>query len=145
MLAFTLFWAYIAYSQYMLIWYANLPEETEWFLHRQQEGWSHYYLILLIGCFVLPFGGLLPRRAKRRRNILVFFAAWVVILRWFDLYWLVMPEYDATRIPFHLMDFSLLLGLGGLFLAAAVGVAGQRSLIPEKDPRLTDSLRFENV
>jgi len=143
--AFTLFWAYIAFSQYMLIWYANIPEETAWLMHRQEGGWSLYYLILLVGCFILPFAGLLSRQIKRRRHLLAFWAAWVLILRWFDIYWLVMPEYNHERVPLHLMDFALWIGLGGFFVALAAGSAGRKSLVPEGDPRLTESLRFENV
>ncbi|MFB3785444.1 MAG: quinol:cytochrome C oxidoreductase [bacterium] len=145
LLAFTLFWAYIAFSQYMLMWYGNIPEETGWFLRRQSGGWGWVGLILIFGHFVIPFCGLLSRYPKRRKPFLAFWAVWILAMHWIDLYWLVMPEFSPPGVPLHLVDFGCLAGLGGLYLANLAWLARGRSLVPVKDPRLGESLTFENA
>ena len=143
--AFIVFWAYIAYSQYMLIWYANIPEETVWYLHRQNGTWAAVSLVLLFGHFVVPFLALISRRPKRRKPLLVAAAVWVLVLHWLDMYWLVMPTVSPEHLGLHLTDLACFIGLGGLFVAAAAHALRNCSLIPERDPRLTESLTFENV
>ncbi len=142
---FVVFWGYIAFSQYMLIWYANIPEETVYYLARQTDGWAGVSLALLFGHLLIPFFGLLPRAVKRRKGPLAFWCVWLLLFHWVDMYWLVMPNYavDAGP-PLTLIDPLLLVGLGALYLASAVRVAGNRALVPVKDPRLGESLAFEN-
>jgi hypothetical protein len=143
--AFTVFWAYIAFSQYMLMWYANLPEETAWLLRRQTNGWGWIGMVLLVGHFALPFAALLSRAPKRRPRAVATVAAWVLLMHWFDLYWVVVPEVSrASAVP-HLLDLTTLLGLSGLVVAFAAHRMRGRSLVPERDPRLAESLRFENA
>ena len=141
---FLVFWAYIAFSQYMLIWYADIPEETQWYLRRQQGGWEYVGLLLLFGHFVVPFLALISRRPKRRKAAVVGIAVWILIMHWLDLHWLVLPELSVS-FSVHLMDLTCLLGLGGLLTAFVVGRLRSRSLVPERDPRLAESLAFENV
>lgn len=141
---FVIFWGYIAFSQYMLIWYANIPEETFWYRERQTGVWAGVSLALLFGHLIIPFLGLLSREAKRRKWLLAFWAVWLLVFHWLDLYWLVMPSLDAPGLPFGLIDVCLILGLGSLYLAGVLVVAGQRSLIPVRDPRLPEALAFEN-
>ena len=143
--AFVVFWAYIAFSQYMLIWYANIPEETGWLLRRQTHGWDRVGLLLILGHFVAPFLALLSRSPKRRPQLLAAAAAWLLAMHWLDLYWVVMPEASPGRAGLHAVDVALFFGLGGLFLAAAVRVLRNRSLVPVRDPRLAESLQFENA
>jgi hypothetical protein len=143
--AFTVFWAYIAFSQYMLMWYANLPEETAWLLRRQTNGWGWVGLVLLVGHFALPFAALLSRAPKRRPRAVAAVAAWVLLMHWFDLYWVVVPEVSRTSAVPHLLDLTTLVGLGGLVVAFAAYRMRGRSLVPERDPRLAESLRFENA
>ncbi len=145
MFAFVFFWAYIAFSQYMLVWFANIPEETIWFLPRQSGGWSAVGLVLIFGHFLLPFLGLVSRYAKRHRALLGLWAAWILLMHWVDLYWLVMPEISPAGPPLALLDLTCLLGVGGIWLATIALVAGQRSLVPTKDPRLNEALTFENA
>ena len=90
--AFVIFWGYIAFSQYLLIWYANIPEETEWYLVRQSGPWLWVSLVLLFGGLLIPFCGLLSRHAKRRRWSLAFWAVWLLAMHWIDLYWIIMPN-----------------------------------------------------
>jgi hypothetical protein len=143
--AFTIFWAYIAFSQYMLIWYANIPEETEWYLRRQTGQWTGVSLLLLGGHFVLPFVYLLPRSVKRRPKLFGPMAAWVLLMHYVDIYWIVMPQLSPGRVPLHLLDLTCPLGLGGILLAAAAHRLRRRALVPLRDPRLAESLAFENA
>ena len=90
--AFVVFWGYIAFSQYMLIWYANIPEETVWYLAAADGPWGAVSLVLLFGHLLIPFFGLLSRDVKRRQRLLGFWAVWLLVMHWLDLYWLVMPQ-----------------------------------------------------
>lgn len=145
--AFVFFWAYIAYSQYMLIWYANLPAETGWLAARQQGQWGRLSLLLLFGHFVLPFLALISRRPKRRRAVLSAAALWVLAAHWLDIYWLAGPRPDVPGglVPLHLLDLTCLLGLGGLLVGAVVRGLSRHPLLPERDPRLDESLALENL
>ncbi len=142
---FVVFWAYIAFSQYMLQWYANLPEETHWFVVRQQHGWGWVGLALVFGHFLIPFAALLTRAPKRRPRFLAAVAAWVLVMHWVDLYWLVMPAASPASPALHIVDLTVLLGLVSLLVAAAAFLARGRALVPEGDPRLEESLAFENA
>ncbi len=142
---FVVFWGYIAFSQYMLIWYANIPEETAYYHTRQTNGWTAVSLALLFGHLLLPFFGLLPRGAKRNKWLLAFWCFWLLVFHWIDVYWLVMPSYaPEAGPPFGLVDVALSIGLGCLYLASVVRVAGDRWLVPLRDPRLGGSVAFEN-
>jgi hypothetical protein len=143
--AFTVFWAYIAFSQYMLMWYANIPEETEWYLRRQTGQWAGVSLLLLFGHFVLPFVYLLPRFVKRRPKLFGPIAAWVLLMHYVDIYWIVMPQISPGRVPLHLLDLTCPLGIGGIMLAATAHRLRRRALVPLRDPRLAESLAFENA
>lgn len=143
--AFLFFWGYIAFSQFMLMWYANIPEETQWYLLRESGPWLWWFVALGLAHFGLPWLGLLPRASKRRKRVLAFFAVWMLLAHYIDLYWLIMPEYSATALPLSLLDLATMLGVGGIWLGGVVWLARGVSLVPVKDPALADSLRFENV
>jgi hypothetical protein len=143
--AFTVFWAYIAFSQYMLIWYANIPEETGWYLRRQTGGWGAVGLLLLFGHFLVPFLALLARAPKRRKGFLVQAALLLLAMHGFDMYYLAVPDSGAGAFPPHPLYFTLFLGMAGLSIAAAGRRLARCSLIPEKDPRLKESIAFENA
>jgi hypothetical protein len=143
--AFTVFWAYIAFSQYMLIWYANLPEETIWYLRRQTGSWQIVSIMLIFGHFLLPFLVLLPRWIKRNRRYLVLPALWMLAMHWMDIYWIAMPEMSPEGVPLGFMDLACFLAVGGLFVGAATRRLRDRALVPEGDPRLEESLAFESV
>ncbi len=148
--AFTVFWAYIAFSQYMLYWYANRPETTGWYLVRQSGEWGYISVFLIFGHFFIPFFGLLSRKPKRRRALLLFWAVWMLVAHWVDLYWLVMPEFSkaigaADQVPFSLYDLGCMIGIGGLYVAASARWARGVALTPVKDPRMGESLMFENA
>lgn len=147
MFAFTVFWSYIAFSQFMLIWYGNMPEETEWIRRRYYGGWGWVSVLLLLGHFVGPFLLLISRIPKRRPHLLVKIAVWNLFIHLVDIYWLVMPQLhpDDHGVPLHLLDLACLLLVGGIFVAVLAKQLGRGSLIAEKDPRLVESLSYENV
>jgi hypothetical protein len=144
MFGFTVFWAYIAFSQYMLIWYGNIPEETLWYRHRLEYGWEYNSLALLVMHFIIPFLILLPRSTKRSVPVLAVMGVWFLIMHWFDLHWLALPvlHHDAM---FHWLDFTAWLGLFGLFVGAFLFRLARHSLIPRNDPYLSESLHFHNT
>lgn len=143
--AFTVFWAYIAFSQFMLYWYAALPEETGWFVRRQTQGWGVVGLVLLLGHFLLPFVALLGRTPKRTPRVLGVAAVWMLLMHWVDLYWLVVPEVSReTAVP-QLVDLTVLVSVAALGTAFVVLALRRHSLVPERDPRLSESLAFENA
>jgi hypothetical protein len=144
MLGFVIFWGYMAFSQYMLIWYGNIPEETTWYLARQTNGWAFISLALLAGNLLIPFFGLLSREVKRRRRVLGIWGIWLLVFHWLDMYWLVMPSRHEQPPTFGLTDFTVAAGIGCLFLAGMLRVASRTSWVPLKDPRLAESLAFEN-
>ncbi len=143
--AFVVFWAYIGFSQYLLVWYTNLSEETFWYARRQTAAWAPVSLLLVFGHFVVPFLLLLSRHPKRRPGVLVAVAAWVLLLHWVDLVWLAMPDWSPDRVPLGPMDLTCLVGIGGLWLAGAARWASRQALVPVRDPKLGDSMRLENA
>lgn len=143
--AFTVFWAYIAFSQYMLIWYANIPEETQWYLKRQTGDWTWVSLALIVGHFVIPFLLLISRYVKRRPVLLAGVGVYMVLMTWLDIYWLVMPEFSPGVARFGLMDILCFMGLTGVYSLVLALMLRRHSLIPVGDPRLNESLAFENA
>ncbi len=144
MFAFIVFWTYIAFSQYMLIWYANIPEETVWYRHRGHGGWELVSLGLAIGHFAIPFFFFMSRHMKRNRVTAVAAATWMLIVHFVDLHWLVMPVHHE-ELHFSIIDLTTLLGVGGVFLFAMGRVMNRHALVPVQDPRLHESLAFENM
>lgn len=145
--AFTFFWGYIAFSQFMLIWYGNIPEETNWFMIRQRESWVWLEWGLLFGHFFIPFGGLIGRWAKRLRPVLAFWCVYILIWHWLDMVYLVMPEF----FPSGLLGMTLVapalmtLGMLGLWFGFAALSAQGKPILPVRDPRLIESLEFDNI
>ncbi len=147
---FTFFWGYIAFSQYMLQWYGNIPDETEWFVRHgastaHPNAFSPVAIALLFGHFLIPFAGLLSRHVKRNPAALTFWAVWVLAFCWLDMFWLVMPQFDNGKLHFGLIDLAAFVGIGGVFVAFVVRKASHDSVRAMRDPRLADSLAFENI
>jgi len=139
------FWGYMAFSQYLLIWYANLPEETAWYRPRLAGPWGWVAMAVLLGHLLVPFFGLLSRHVKRSRRALAFWAAWLLAFHWLDLAWIVMPSAHGRGFPVGLVDLCVLVGLGSFYLAGAWRIAQGLSLVPAKDPRLPEAMGFENM
>ncbi|HYF51394.1 MAG TPA: quinol:cytochrome C oxidoreductase [Planctomycetota bacterium] len=146
--AFVFFWGYVNFSQFMLIWYANIPEETIYYQHRAVGGWFAIGMLLLFGHFLIPFVGLLSRYAKRIPQILCFWGVWLLIAHYFDILYLVKPNFEMNGeryVSLGLLDIACLLGIGGLYVANLLRMAAKHPLVPVKDPRLDESLAFHNI
>ncbi len=142
--AFTAFWAYIAFSQFFLIWYANIPEETIWYKARLEGSWQTVSILLMAGHFGAPFFFLMGRAVKRGWTLAVG-GAWLLAMHYVDLYWLVMPTLHPEGVRPSALDVAALLAVGGCFVAAASWLMRRQALVPMRDPRLAESLAFENV
>jgi hypothetical protein len=141
---FVVFWGYVSFSQFMLIWYANIPEETAWYYQRYTGSWLVLSKILLWGHFLLPFFFLIMRTVKRNRALLLVAAVYMLAVHFLDLHWLIMPTLHHEGWHPHLMDLTTLLAVGGFFTAAFFRNLLSAALIPVKDPRLHEALAFEN-
>jgi hypothetical protein len=139
-----IFWTYIAFSQFMLIWYANIPEETLFFLHRSEGGWKTVSLSLPWLHFAAPFLFLMSHNIKRRPLLLSAGAALLLIMCYVDIYWLVQPYFHHHGPHFGLSDIGSLMTIGGFYLFFLVHNLRQASLIPTGDPRLRDCLSYDN-
>ncbi len=143
--ALTVFWAYIAFSQYMLIWYANIPEETIWFKHRLEGNWSWVSALLLVGHFIVPFLVLLPRAAKRNVNVLTGISIWILLMHYVDLHWIVMPTMHVHSFHLHWLDLVTFLAVGAVFAFVFWTRLRKHALVPMGDLRFEQSLHFKNV
>lgn len=137
---FSIFWAYIAFSQFMLIWYANLPEETEYYIMRAQGGWMGISLALLIFRFVVPFLALLPRNAKRNDNHVLLISAIVLIFQYVDIYWMVYPNFFDGHVTFGFWEIGIFAGFAGIFILCLISFWTKHSLVPLKDPRIHEAI-----
>lgn len=148
---FTIFWAYIAFSQFILIWYAHIPEEIEFYLVRTEGGWASVSYALPVLHFFLPFLFLLSRQVKRSRVLLAAAAVWVLCMYLVDMYWLILPNFGTHGAGHHephlavsWLDATALLGIGGVFLATFGYFLNRNKVIAINDPRLDESLAHEN-
>lgn len=138
--AFINFWAYIAFSQYLLIWYANLPEENFWFLHRWENGWQYLSIFLIIAHFIVPYAALLSQPAKMDPKRLKIISIWILFAHFIDLYWLVMPNVNGYY--FSWIDIIVPLIVIGLIIIIFNYRANKSNLIPIGDPKLQKGLDF---
>ena len=144
LLAFTVFWAYIGFSQYMLIWYANIPEETQYFILRNTESWNVASILLMGGRFFLPFVLLLLRSTKKNVSTLCKVAGWILFMQALDLYAIVLPELHRAGVHLSIWDFIAWIGIGASLVFVYLRIVGKASLFPVRDPRLLESLRIQN-
>ncbi len=144
MFAFCVFWAYIGFGQYMLIWYANMPEETQYFLTRNTESWWYLSVLLVIGRFFGPFAILLLRSIKKQPHQLCYVAGWIVFMQMLDMYLVVLPALHGTGIHLSVWDFFPLIGIGATLGFVYIRIVGKTSLFPVRDPRLIESLKLVN-
>ncbi len=153
MFAYSTFWAYIWVSQFLLIWYANMPEETGYYMIRQDGGWMALFALNVILNWVIPFFVLLPRPNKRNPKVLVPVAIVMLIGQWLDIYLQVMPATSHFAAHHHKLDLhgpflgagelGALLLVGGVYLYVVGTLLGKSSLVPLKDPYLAESLHHE--
>lgn len=151
--AFIFFWGYVAFSQFMLIWYANIPEETFWFRFRTEGWWLTVSIILLFGHLLVPFLGMMARSVRRNKVFLVGSSIYLLLMHYLDHYWIVMPQLGAAVYPAYdygttstlsIVDPLCLVGMILFFLAAFSLIAGKNSLVCRRDPRLHEALNYDN-
>lgn len=140
--AFVNFWAYIAFSQFLLIWYANLPEENFWMIHRWEGGWEIFSFILIFGHFLIPYFALLSKPSKSNLKRLKIMSIWILLMHYVDLYWLVSPSI-YKKLVFGWFEISfLLLMIGVIMLLFQFRYDKIKNIIPVGDPKLRRSLEF---
>jgi len=144
MLAFCVFWAYIGFSQYMLIWYANLPEETSYFIRRNTGGWWYLSTILVVGRFFVPLPFLLFQATKKRIASICFVAGWLLVMHLLDLYIVVLPIFHKQGVAASILDVTTVVGIGGILGFLFLKKLTQASLFPIRDPRQRESLSLTN-
>ena len=143
-LAFVMLWAYLAFSQYLITWTGNLPEEIPWYLNRTRGGWQWVGLILVVFHFAVPFAVLLSRAAKRSARVLSRVAVAILVLRLIDFIWLVAPAY-ASELTIHWMDILAPIGIGGVWLAAFFWQLESAPVLPVNDPRFTVAIETQEA
>jgi hypothetical protein len=134
MLAFTMVWAYFNFSQWLIIWAGNLPEEIPWYKARLNGGWQNVGLFLVIFGFAVPFILLLSRQLKREARTLVRLASWILVIRMIDIYWHIEPWFHST---FHvsILHLAVIAGIGGLWVAYFFYNLRSRPLLPLHAPQ----------
>jgi hypothetical protein len=139
--AFTMVWAYLSFSQFLIIWSANLPEEIPWYVHRMGGGWQTIGIGLMLFHFAVPFVVLVNRTSKRNPAILAGMALWMIAVRVLDLFYIIGPEAYPDRLRVHWLDVATVVGVGGVWVALFAAKLKQRPLLPLRDPELASALR----
>ena len=151
---FVFFWTYISFSQYLLIWYGNIPEETEWFFHRQLGAWGVLSLVLIFFHWMLPFAGTMSRHIRRSPSLVFFWSIYILVMHFIDIYWMVMPEAHAgtagsvasTGGAIGIIASVLcVVGMAALLMGLVLRLASQTKIVPVRDPRIQESIAFENI
>jgi hypothetical protein len=136
MFAFVMLWAYVSFSQYLIIWSGNLAEETPWYLHRTGHGWEALAIGLIVFHFAVPFLLLLSRKSKRNSQVLAIIALGLLAMRFVDLYWFIGPAFHRDGFAIHWLDFVTPVAIGGLWLAWFIRQLKGRPLISLQDSAL---------
>jgi len=132
MLTFVMLWAYFSFSQWLIIWSGNLPDEISWYMRRLHGGWQYFGLVLALFHFSFPFLFLLSRQLKRRLTVLVWLAVWLMVMRFVDLYWIIEPNFH-TSVHVNWMDIVVPVAIGGLWLYLFFRNLKDRPLLPLYD------------
>jgi len=140
--AFTNFWAYIAFSQFLLIWYANLPEETIWFLARWEGNWKFVSIGLLVVHFLIPYIGLLSQPSKMNPKRLLIIASVILFAHYYDLYWLTMPNFSKGEVAFGWIELGFPIMIAGLIILVFIYRTKKENLVPIGDPKLKRGIDF---
>lgn len=138
LLTFTMLWAYLSFSQFLIIWAGNEREEIPWYLSRARGTWTYVAVALIIFHFAVPFLLLLSRFVKRRRQLLGGVAAGLLLMAWVDIFWLTVPAFEPSGPQFHLTDWLAVFGIGGLWLWRFTTELNAMPLLPLNDPRLKE-------
>ena len=141
MFAVIMLWSYFSFSQFLIIWAGNLPDEIPWYLVRLRGGWQYVALVIVVGHFALPFALLLSRDLKRNFKLLRNIAVFVLAMRVVDTYWQVAPHFRSGSFGMSWVDVSALAGLGGIWMAYFLHQLAKRPLVPLNDPYLSEALQ----
>lgn len=136
--AFIMLWAYMAFSQFLLIWSGNLSEEIPWYLSRLAGGWKWVALAIVLFHFALPFALLVSRDLKRNARLLTAVAALLLLMRLVDMFWLVMPAFYKTGLHVHWLDLAAAVGIGGIWIAAFIWWLKDKPLLPLHGPSIKE-------
>ncbi len=142
MFGFSVFWAYIGFSQFMLIWYANIPEETGYYLKRFYGSWGTACWILLIVKFIIPFFALSPRESKRNENHLFRMGIWMLCAHWLDVFIMVMPNFAPEGFRFGILELGIALGFFGLFGFVVSSFWSRSPVLAFRDPRMLEAAQL---
>jgi hypothetical protein len=140
--AFSVFWTYIAFSQMMLIWYANIPEETPWMIHRIYTGWGTVGIVMGLLRFVIPFFVLMHQRMKENEHVLLAVGMGILLGQWLDIYWVVLPALSPEKVVFGWTEIGTTLGFIGLFGWVVLTFLSRHPVAPKGDPLYAGSVRF---
>lgn len=143
--AFVMFWTYISFSQWLIIWSGNLPQEVEWYVHRSSGGWKYVILFLAFFHFFIPFFVLLFRPAKRDLRPLAILAGMVFLAHLVNVYWQVLPSFGKGALQFHWLHLAAPAGVGGIWLALFIWQLKKAPLVPQQDPGLQFSALHEHA
>lgn len=144
LLAFTLFWSWIAFVQYMLIWYANIPEETAYYTLRTQGSWKILGIILVVGHFLVPFLLLLLRAPKASAGFLGLIAGWVLAMHLLDIYIMILPVIHPEGFHPAVLDVVAVIAIGSTLAAVFLKRLGDSPLWPPRDPRLAEAVNYRD-
>jgi hypothetical protein len=136
MLMLVMLWAYLSFSQFLIIWAGNLTDEIVWYMPRYKTSWVWVSGALLLFYFFVPFVLLLFRRTKRHMKVLAVLAAGILVMRWVELVWTVEPSFDPSGIAFHWLDLVLPIGMGGIWFAVFAGLLARAPLLARHDARM---------
>ncbi len=141
--AMSTFWMYIWFSQYLLIWYANIPEETTYLLRRQEGAWALFLFLVLAFNWVIPFLALLPKWTKKREGVLLRVAIIVLVGRWMDIAWMTLPSF-LPQPSFSVWELAPFATVVSLFLIGAFRAFSRANPVPTGDPMLVESLHYHS-
>ena len=143
LLAFTMLWAYLNFSQFLIIWSGNLPEEIPWYIERMRGGWGYVALALVFGHFGLPFVLLLSQDLKKKSGMLAAVAIFILAMRLVDIIWLVAPNFGHHGFPIHWMDIAIPAGLVGVWLFVFTRNLRSHALMPLNDPYFKEAFAHD--
>ncbi|HEX4642254.1 MAG TPA: hypothetical protein VH161_02265 [Candidatus Acidoferrales bacterium] len=138
LLAFVMLWAYLEFSQFLIIWGGNLSDEIPWYIRRMEGVWGHVGMLLIILSFMFPFFLLLFRHVKRRTRSLLIVASIVLLMRLVDMFWMVLPAFGGGNVRLNWMDVALPLGMGGIWFAFFLWQLQRMPILPVHDPRMEE-------
>jgi hypothetical protein len=142
---FIVFWSYIAFSQFMLYWYGNIPEETQFYKHRMHDGWQYLGLLLIVFHFAVPFLGTVSRHVRRRPQLMACWAGLILVAHWMDMTFLMMPDVGPASFMLLVAHAMCWVGVVCIFIALFLWRVGETPVVAAKDPWLPDSLAYHNL